>query len=318
MFNVTWLPINTNTLTADLGPGQCGIDIVGNSSFPALFSALDNNFIYFRMRLNCDPRMQNKNELENKVWGILIKNAFNGNPQFTARVNAKNDNAIQVFTADSNDPFITLQCQQAIDLSSSGNVEVDPANSNFDSTEDFFLDFKVPLSCFPNGFFNENHIFCGFTSDDDQNINKEVPPPYIHGNQNNPALCGGSTPPPQPKVKITKTVTPTNTTTCTPPQDFTVTITVTNISDFALNNIFITDIITSQFVPLQPPKIFGPFNLAAGASHTETFIVNGSFPNAGSFSFNTVTVTQGSTVIGTFEGPTITVLPCPTRGVKLF
>lgn len=317
MFNVTWIPINTNTLTADLGPGQCGIDIVGSSSFPALFGAIDSNFIYFRMRLNCDPRMQNRNELQNMVWGILIKNAATGTPQFTARVNAKNDNAVQVFTADNNDPFIALQCQQTIDLGQLGNVEVEPADSNFDSTQDFFLDFKVPLSCFPNGFFNESHIFCGFTSDNDQNINKEVPPPYTIGNRNNPALCGGPVSL-QEKVRITKTVTPLITTSCSPPQNFTVSITVTNVSGAPLNNIVITDVITSEFVPPQAPRTFGPFNLAAGASITETFVIFGSFPNAGTFQFDTVIVTQGNTVIGTFTGPLITVLRCPTRGVKLF
>lgn len=318
MFSVVWLPINTNTLTADLGPGQCGIDIVGDSSFPALFSALDNNFIYFRIRLNCDPRMKNSNQLQNMVWGILIKNASTGSPQFTARVNAKNDNAVQVFTADNTNPFVTLQCTQAINLDPLGNVEVEPADSDFDATQDFFLDFRVPLSCFPNGFFNVNHIFCGFTSDNDQNINKEVPPPYTIGNKNNPALCGGSVPPPKQLITISKTVTPLVTTTCTPPQNFTVTITVTNISGAPLNGVVITDAITAEFVPPQAPRTFGPFNIAAGAFQTVTFVVFGSFPNAGNFQFNTVTVTQGNTVIGTFTGPIITVLRCPTRGVKLF
>ncbi len=67
MFVVTWIPINTNTLIADIG--QSWLDIVGNSDFPALFYALDSSNVYFRIRLDGDPLAPpTKDCLREKVW----------------------------------------------------------------------------------------------------------------------------------------------------------------------------------------------------------------------------------------------------------
>ncbi|MDQ0063207.1 hypothetical protein [Paenibacillus harenae] len=45
-------------------------DIVGNSSFPAAYYAYDGTNVYFRMRLNADPRF--RNGFLNFAWGVLF------------------------------------------------------------------------------------------------------------------------------------------------------------------------------------------------------------------------------------------------------
>lgn len=316
MFNITWIPINNNILTDDVNP--CGVDIVGNNTFPALFAGFDNEFVYFRMRLNCDPRKPNSSELENSVWGVVIKVTVD-NPIATVRVNAKNDpgsNAVQLYTANDTEPFLVQLCSNPIVYGDLGNVQINTADSSLHSSQDFFLDFRIPLSCFEGGidFFNQPLIYCGFTSENTNNINKEVPPPYTHGNQNNPALCGG-TPPPQPKVRITKTVTPLTVTNCTTPQNFHVEIEVENLTNQPLDNIVMTDIINPAFVTNNPTThTFGPLTIPAMGSAILSYDVQGFFPNTGNFPFNTATVTQGDQILGQVVGPSITVTPC-NRGV---
>lgn len=195
MFSVTWNSVNNKNLLPDLGPGQCGLDVVGDINFPGLFIAFDSSYVYFRLRLNCDPRKNNPPDiLDEKVWGVIIKNAA-FDPLFSARVNGKNNSQqVEVYVANSSDPFVSLQCDPVpIDYGPTGNVEIDPADSSFDSTPDFFLDFKVSLSCFPENFFKNDLVYCAFTSDDANNINKEIPPPYPRFN---PDLCGGIILPP--------------------------------------------------------------------------------------------------------------------------
>lgn len=47
-------------------------DIVGNSSFPAAFFAYDGTNVYFRLRLNGDPRNPQLTGFRNFSWGVLI------------------------------------------------------------------------------------------------------------------------------------------------------------------------------------------------------------------------------------------------------
>lgn len=188
MFDVIWIPVNTNNLTADLGPGQCGLDIVGDSIYPGVYAVFDSSYVYFRLRLNCDPRKNNPPDiLAEKIWGVLIKDVTG--PLYTIRVNGKNNSQqVEVYTATSSDPFYTIQCSSPIVYGDSGNAQINPAGTTFDSTDDYFLDFRASISCFPPNFFKNALAYCGLTSDDAQNINKEIPPPYP---KNNPDLCGG-------------------------------------------------------------------------------------------------------------------------------
>jgi hypothetical protein len=316
--DLTWTPINTNTLTAD--QPSCWLDIVGGTvgliNYPALFIAFDDSNLYFRMRLDCtpiDPEEPTVKLFKNNIWGVLIKDTAL-NTQYTARVNSKqNDEAIEVYTASATDPFILLACSEDIVYGNAGNVQVIPTNdsSNFNGNTDYFLDFKVSLDCFPEGFFQSNHVYCGFTSATDQGINKEIPPPYGPGNppQNNPNLCSGI-----PTVDVTKDVTPKTGKTCSSQSTtYTISITVTNTSSLPLN-ITVNDVITSEFVPTIPIPAPPPWTTTLNSGDSETFEyqVTGYFLNIGSYSFNTATVIDPVTQVefGRVEGPTITVINC--------
>jgi len=311
MFNVTWIPINSNVLTDNLGPGQCHVDIVGNPTFPALFIGFDDTYVYFRMRVNCDPRQnKNKPELQNSIWGILIKGT-SGTPLYTVRVNAKNDpnsNAVQVYNADANDPFIEpVICSNTIVYGDAGNVQINPADSSLFDAQDYFVDFRTPLSCFPDNFFEGELIYCGFTSEDRNNINKEIPPPYSN---DTPNLCGGEVKPPPVSITITKDVQPTNVTNCpTDIREFTVKITVKNNSNEKLTGITVTDTINGEFQITSGSYQHTWTNVDFDPNETKnfTYSVTGFFPNAGTFPFNTAVVTQNGTELGRVTGPDINV-----------
>lgn len=315
MFNVNWQIINNKPLQRFPGNGRCGIDIVGNQNFPGLFTARDNEFVYFRMRLRCNPLDNQGDELENSVWGILIKNA-QGNPLFTVRVNGKKGAneppvAVQVYVANANNPFVGMPvCTSPLVLGT--NVIVSAADSNLFGSQNYFLDFKIPLSCFPENFFNQSLIYCGFTSRNSNNINQETPQPY--GNTD-PNLCGDAIRPPVEKVRIEKTVTP-NTVDCNTPTDFNVEIKVTNISGQALTGVTITDNILPPFVTGDPTiHTFPNQNFSTGETKTFNYTVNGFYTTSGTHKFNRVTATIGDAVIGNLEGPNVTVRPC--RGVYI-
>ncbi len=241
------------------------------------------------------------------------------NPQYTVRVNPKNNNEkVQVYTANNTSPFVTLSCEQPIVYDDLGNVEVIEVqdNSEFSSNLDYFLDFKVPLTCFPSNFFTQSHIFCGFTSTDDVGINKEIPPPYGQGNPpiNNPALCGG-TPAVLPMIEVVKDVSPKIGATCSSEAvTYTITITVRNISTQVLD-ISLNDIITDEFIPTTPiPTVFPVTETLQprGGAVMVSYSVTGFFLNPGDISFNTaiVTSTVSGIELGRAFGPIIVVTKC--------
>ncbi|NGY75526.1 hypothetical protein F6Y02_00930 [Bacillus megaterium] len=71
-------------------------DIVGNTQFPAAFAAYDGTTIYFRIRLNSDPRSSKNTGFSNFAWGVLINTS--GDPgvyDWLANVNGL-DNTINL------------------------------------------------------------------------------------------------------------------------------------------------------------------------------------------------------------------------------
>jgi hypothetical protein len=320
--NVVWTAKNTNTLIADLGPGQCHVDVIGNANDPALEVGKDPgdpNYIYFRIRLVCDPRTS-AIELRNSVWGVVIKD-LNGTPLYTVRVNSKpNERLVEVYTANTTNPFVAKPAGcpgEVIVIGDLGNVQIIADGSNF------YLEFKAPIACFsPSGFFNDinNYIYCAFTSENDNNINKEIPPPYPpHGDvRTNNDLCGGQV---IPTVGVDKSVIPDRVLICTgTPVTYTVRITVTaNRSDLLPLNITVTDVLNTDFMvtsgPTPPPPFTGTLTVD-NPTVTFEYTVTGSFPAPGLYQFNTATVTETGTgrFLGFDNGPNIRVLDC--RGLQ--
>ncbi|MEW4224362.1 carboxypeptidase regulatory-like domain-containing protein [Rossellomorea marisflavi] len=57
-------------VTSDVSPGY--LDIVGNSTNPAAFFAYDGTNVYFRLRLNGDPRNSQLTGFRSFSWGVLL------------------------------------------------------------------------------------------------------------------------------------------------------------------------------------------------------------------------------------------------------
>lgn len=321
-------------VAASKNESPCWSDIVGDITYPAAYYYIDNDDISFRMRLNGDPLKNNKNELNEFVWGVEIKYQVNSTPKkYTVRVNTSGNNyKLQIL---DNSGLIIYQ----EDITLGTNVRVIKADSNFpcpNNDDDFFLDFKVPKNKF-NDIDFENTVFklCYFTSTQDNIINKE----YLCGDDINQQFDG--------KLEIKKTVEgPTEIKECTEGY-WKATITVKNISEeeVTVTNVVVTDYINNSFVFVDGYPIFSPTtgvtfdsttniltwivgNLAKDEEKTLTIEFKGHFVSTGEQYLNTaeakadnaetVYVTEGKIdVLPIYEGAIIKlegkILDCKTN-----
>lgn len=127
-------------------------DIVGNATFPAAYFAYDGANVYFRLRLNTDPRTNQLSGFRNFSWGVLIRTTSPpGFYDYMFNVNGLNStvniwqNTAQIFNS-WNDPAEVLVVSQPI--SNFNFARVLPANSSFGGDPDFFLDWFLPASTF--------------------------------------------------------------------------------------------------------------------------------------------------------------------------
>lgn len=129
-------------------------DIVGNATFPAAYFAYDGANVYFRLRLNTDPRTNQLSGFRNFSWGVLIRTTSPpGFYDYMFNVNGLNStvniwqNTAQIFNS-WNDPAEVLVVSQPI--SNFNFARVLPANSSFGGDPDFFLDWFLPATTFFN------------------------------------------------------------------------------------------------------------------------------------------------------------------------
>lgn len=71
--NIQFVPIKVNGIppsdpAGDVSPSA--VDIVGNEQFPPAYYAYDGQNVYFRLRLQGDPR--SNNSFQNFIWGVLF------------------------------------------------------------------------------------------------------------------------------------------------------------------------------------------------------------------------------------------------------
>jgi len=129
-------------------------DIVGNSRFPAAYFAYDGINIYFRLRLNGDPRT--KTGFQNFAWGLLFDtDGVRGTYEWLLAVNGLNtrldliQNTVQQFNS-WNDPAEGTDGKGAPNFSRPiVNYDIARARltgdgSNFGGDPDFFIDFFIP------------------------------------------------------------------------------------------------------------------------------------------------------------------------------
>jgi uncharacterized surface anchored protein len=137
----------------DVSPEET--DIVGNSTFPAAYYAYDGVNVYFRMRLNSDPRF--KNGFRNFAWGVLFDtdgipstyewvltvNGLNNTldlAQNTAKIpNSFNDQA------EGQDGRGTPNYSVPIINFGVARAKIAEDGSKIDGTDDYFIDFLIPV-----------------------------------------------------------------------------------------------------------------------------------------------------------------------------
>lgn len=160
----------------------CAVDVVGNTNNPALEYGINATHIGFRLRLNGDPRKNNKpDEIEEHRWGVFIEDQ-NGNILFAVEVDGKNN----VYSVVIRNSSFGVIYSETITLGT--NVDVTPdegiasCNGKPPADPDFLLDFQMPLNKFLiNGnqfdFAKAVYKFCFYTTTaaEADVINKENP-----------------------------------------------------------------------------------------------------------------------------------------------
>ncbi len=308
----------------DESPG--GVDIVGNAAFPAAFLAYDGTTLYFRMRVNEDPRNSQKTGFQNYAWGYLINtNGVAGTYQWMLGVQGLRNrialiqNTVVVVNswndpAEGTDGSGSPNWQMPIINFDTARVRVTGDGSNFSGNPDYFIDLVMPASA----FFSTLSVtslsslrFIPFTSTDNNNYNKDSLRTsegfsFTNAFSNTTTVAVSDV---RASLAIDKQLTggPASVITGQVVQ-WTGSIGVSNTGNSQANNVVVTDLIeldqVSAFAvngtstgavaynPLTKVLSWTTGNLAAGTTATLTFTVSGVFASAagGTRSLDTATV----------------------------
>lgn len=170
-------------VTGDESPAST--DIVGNSTFPAAYVAYDGENVYFRIRLNADPRNNALTSFRNFAWGVLINTTGTaGTYDWLFNVDGLNNrvslirNTVKLVNS-WNDPAEGTgggNPNYAQPITNFDFARVTPADSNFGGNPDFFIDWFLPASVVFSflGIDSSSQIrIVDFTSANANNYNKD-------------------------------------------------------------------------------------------------------------------------------------------------
>ncbi|WP_179107331.1 carboxypeptidase regulatory-like domain-containing protein [Sediminibacillus massiliensis] len=318
-------------LTGDESP--VSTDIVGNSSFPAAFFAYDGINVYFRLRLNGDPRNPQLTGFRNFSWGVLLNTqGVPGTYDWLFNVDGLNNRISLIRNTNKqvnswNDPAEGTGGGNPNFVQSITNFDfarVTPANSNFGGDPDFFLDWFLPASTFfsflgINATSQLQAVF--FTSANANNYNKDS----LRTNEGFSFSNSLSNPVSPEEVDVRAELSVTKALTSGPSSVLTGQqaiwagrITITNPGLSQANTVFLEDvlsldIITSFTVNSVTQGLtaynsssrtlsWNVGNLPSGGSATLTFTINGLFTNNGTRTLDSI---QG-TGFDSFTGTAIT------------
>lgn len=291
-------------------------DIVGNATFPAAYFAYDGSNVYFRLRLNTDPRTNQLSGFRNFSWGVLIRTTSPpGFYDYMFNVNGLNStvniwqNTQQIFNS-WNDPAEVLVVSQPI--SNFNFARVLPANSSFGGDPDFFLDWFLPATTFFNaiGITPTTQISTIFySSANANNYNKDS----LRTSEGFSFLASQSDPISPNDVDVRARLSVSKTLSSGPnpvnlgqQATWTETVTVTNTGRSSATTVTLSDLIELNTISsltvgatTQGSAVYNPStrrvswtigNLAPGASATLTYSVTGIFTVTGARTLDTATV----------------------------
>ncbi|GMK42639.1 hypothetical protein PCCS19_56990 [Paenibacillus sp. CCS19] len=317
----------------DVSPDET--DIVGDAQFPAAYYAYDGTNVYFRLRLNADPR--DKSNFKNFAWGVLFDTDNNPSTYEWELVVNGLDNEVQLIANTVKIPNVFTDQAEGIDGKGAPNYA--ETICNFDiaraqATEDgsklgnltnFFIDFFVPAARLFQllGITDSSSTrFLFFTATNNNNFNKD----FIGTGQTLSTLfcdpvtiAGGDV---RAKIAVTQTITtPSPVVIAGESTTFTGTITVTNTGRSAASTIFVqasylfdklvTFTVTSQtlgttaFNAITRVLTWNVGNLAVGASATLNYQAVGLFTTSGTRTVDT----KSASGIDSFTGASISAPP---------
>ncbi|MED4051937.1 carboxypeptidase regulatory-like domain-containing protein [Priestia megaterium] len=299
-------------------------DLVGNTQFPAAFFAYDATNVYFRIRVNEDPRNSKLTGFANYGWGVLINTS--GDPgvyDWLANVNGL-DNTVNLIKNTTrvynswNDPAEGTDGRGAPNFSRPivnfdvARVTLTNDGSNFGGNPDYFIDFQFPVA----NFFSLLGISAStpiglviFTSANGNNYNKDS----LQAGENFQFVQSITNPTPPADVDVRAALATTKTITSGPTSlltgsltTWTQRITVTNTGRDIARSIVASDVFgidqlssvsnitassgSATLNAANKTLTWNIGNLTAGQSVTLTYTVVGTFSTAGTRRLNTVTV----------------------------
>ncbi|MCF6137924.1 carboxypeptidase regulatory-like domain-containing protein [Pseudalkalibacillus berkeleyi] len=171
-------------VTGDESPTS--VDLVGNQSNPSFSMAYDGTNVYFRLRLQADPRNNQKTGFRNFAWGVLFNTGgAPGTYQWMLSVDGNSgrlnliENTIQEVNS-WNDPAEGTNGRGAPNYSKPiinfDIARVIPANTRFGNNDNVFLDFFIPASVLFDflGINVDTPLqLISFTSTNSNNYNKD-------------------------------------------------------------------------------------------------------------------------------------------------
>ncbi|GAB1765757.1 carboxypeptidase regulatory-like domain-containing protein [Priestia megaterium] len=298
-------------------------DIVGNTQFPAAFVAYDGTTIYFRIRLNSDPRNSKNTGFSNFAWGVLINTS--GDPgvyDWLANVNGLDNtinlvkNTTRVFNswndpAEGTDGRGTPTFSRPIVNFDVARVTLTNDGSNFGGNADYFIDFQFPAADFFRvlGISTSSPLrFVIFSSANANNYNKDS----LQTSEGFQFVNALTNPVAPQDVDVRANLTAAKTITSGPTSVFTgslttwtQSVTVTNngralARQVVVNDVFSLDQLSSvsSISTSTGTAVFNSSNrtlswtignLAAGQTATLTYSVIGTFTTSGTRRLNTVT-----------------------------
>lgn len=314
--------VNGNVYTDIVGDqSPASTDIVGTSSFPALYYAYDGVNVYFRLRLNADPRNSKLTGFQNYAWGILFNTTGTvGTYQWLLNVDGNRNsvnliqNVIEEFNS-WNDPAEGIDGRGAPNFSrpivNFDVARVVQADSSLGGNPDYFLDFFIDTSTlfsFLGITTNSNVRLLAFTSANSNNYNKDSLQtaegfPFEHAQSNSLLASKGDV---RAELSIEKTLISGPTFILNGVQgQWAGSIRVTNVGKSTATTVFVNDVISLDLlnsvqitsVSLGTTVINGDTitwnigNLPAGSNATLQFGQKGSFTIPGSRTLNTATAT---------------------------
>ncbi|WP_438448238.1 carboxypeptidase regulatory-like domain-containing protein [Gorillibacterium sp. sgz5001074] len=296
-------------------------DIVGNAQFPAAYYAYDGTNVYFRLRLNADPRF--KTGFQNFAWGLIFDtDGIPGTYEWLLAVNGLNttmdliQNTSKQFNtwndpAEGTDGKGTPNFSRPIVNFDIARASQTTDGSNFGGNPDYFLDFFIPAATlFSFLGITETTVFrpLFFSSANANNFNKDS-----LQNQGFSFVSAFGDPTTteaadvRAELAVQKTVTGPTSALTGQTLSYSGTIAVTNtgkaqattvlVSDVfgldQLNAVNVTGVSTglANFNPLTKTITWNIGNLAAGATATLNFTAVGQFTTAGQRTVNTATAT---------------------------